>query len=86
MDIAPALRRLRVGASQVVLIQEDLTMARVMIRCPQTGKLVFTFITMDKKAFETATLHNMDLTCPACGQLRHWKKEDAILEGEPPPA
>jgi transposase len=55
-------------------------MANVMIKCPKTGKLVSTGISMDKKSFDTAKLVNNTVGCPACGGKHVWSKEDAILK------
>lgn len=55
-------------------------MASVMIKCPKTGKLVPTGISMDKKSFETAKLENNAVGCPACGGNHTWSKKDAVLK------
>lgn len=54
-------------------------MGQVMIRCPQTGKLVSTGIAMDKASFESSTLTNNSVKCPLCGNIHVWSKRDATL-------
>jgi predicted RNA-binding Zn-ribbon protein involved in translation (DUF1610 family) len=55
-------------------------MAKVMIRCTTTGKLVPTGFDMARTSFETAVLEDKAFQCPACGQMHMWDKEDARLE------
>jgi endogenous inhibitor of DNA gyrase (YacG/DUF329 family) len=56
-------------------------MAEVMIKCPETGKLVPTGFSMDKASFESSSLKNNTLSdCPACGKNHVWSKEDAVLK------
>jgi hypothetical protein len=58
-------------------------MARVMIKCPSTGKPLSTGMDFGKQAFETSTLTNNTVgPCPHCGQMHTWSKKDAWLEGE----
>ncbi|HEY8082783.1 MAG TPA: hypothetical protein VIE64_04400 [Solirubrobacterales bacterium] len=58
-------------------------MANVMIKCPNTGKLVPTGIAMDAQSFASAQLSNNGLgNCPACGGGHVWSKKDAQLEEE----
>jgi len=54
-------------------------MAKVMIKCPTTGKLVPTGVEMDQASFETAQLADNGIRCPACGESHVWNKEDAQL-------
>ena len=54
-------------------------MANIMIKCPKTGKLVLTGISMDKKSFETAKLEDNTVRCPACRGYHTWSKKDAVL-------
>jgi len=65
-------------------------MPRVMIRCPNTKKLVPTGFAMEKNAFDNPTfdLTNNTVHCPACGKDHTWSKRDAVLESvnyKPPP-
>jgi endogenous inhibitor of DNA gyrase (YacG/DUF329 family) len=55
-------------------------MARLMIRCPQTGKPVFTGMDMPPAAFDRATLESNTVRCPHCGEPHTWQKADAYLE------
>ena len=55
-------------------------MANVMIKCPNTGKLVPTGIGSDAQSFESSEMKEMTLgNCPACGDDHVWNKEDAQL-------
>jgi hypothetical protein len=52
---------------------------QVMIRCPKTAKNVLTGIAMDEKSFETSTMHDNSVHCPACGEMHTWTKGKAFL-------
>jgi hypothetical protein len=54
-----------------------------MIKCPTTGKLVYTGFAMDSQTFAMLPIEDQDpIMCPACKQMHRWKKRDAILERE----
>lgn len=56
-------------------------MAKVMIKCPETGKLVFTGVLADKAMLERIQIQkNKMARCSACGKEHLWEKEQAILE------
>ena len=55
-------------------------MAQVVITCPTTGRKVPTGVSLDRASWETATLENNSLRCPACGQTHVWSKKDAELD------
>ena len=56
-------------------------MNRILIKCPTTGKLVYTGFAMDVQTFEMLPIEEQDpIKCPACKQMHRWKKRDAILE------
>ena len=55
-------------------------MPRVMIKCPNTQKLVPTGMAMDKSSFDSSTLTNNTVHCSACGKNHTWSKSEAILE------
>ena len=57
-------------------------MNRVFIRCPETGKMVFTGFAMDPKLFESFPELTEAFHCTACGKDHAWKKSDAIFEGQ----
>lgn len=58
---------------------------RILIKCPNTGKLIYTGFAMDMDTFEASPIEEMDpVECPACHQMHRWKKRDAILERETP--
>ncbi|MGH7651157.1 MAG: hypothetical protein ACREMS_04880 [Gemmatimonadaceae bacterium] len=60
-------------------------MNRILIKCPNTGKLIYTGFAMDIETFESSPIEEMDpIECPACRKTHHWKKSDAILERETP--
>ena len=54
-------------------------MAKVMIKCPTSGKPVFTGMAMDKSSFEVASLSRNSVKCPHCGNMHTWDKKDAYL-------
>jgi hypothetical protein len=54
-----------------------------MIKCPTTGKLVYTGFAMDSQTFAMLPIEDQDpIMCPACKQMHRWKKRDAIFERE----
>jgi endogenous inhibitor of DNA gyrase (YacG/DUF329 family) len=56
---------------------------RIVIKCPTTGKLVYTGFAMDPITFAALPVEDMDpIKCPACNQLHRWKKKDALFERE----
>ena len=56
-------------------------MAKVMIKCPETGRLVYTGTAMSKASFESSPLKDNTLSrCPACGKNHVWSKEHAVLK------
>jgi hypothetical protein len=59
---------------------------RIMIKCPKTGKLVYTGFAMDAQTFDALPIEDQDpIQCPACNQMHRWKKRDAIFERTTPP-
>jgi len=59
---------------------------RIMIKCPKTGKLVYTGFAMDAQTFEMLPIEDQDpIQCPACREMHRWKKRDAIIERESSP-
>ena len=62
---------------------------RIMIKCPKTGKLVYTGFAMDAQTFEMLPIEDQEpIQCPACRQMHRWRKRDAIIERDssPPPS
>ena len=58
---------------------------RILIKCPTTGKLIYTGFAMDMETFEASPIEEMDpVECPACHKMHRWRKRDAILERETP--
>lgn len=56
-------------------------MAKVMIKCPETGKLVFTGVLADKAMLEKIYIRqNKMARCSACGKEHLWQKEQAVLQ------
>jgi endogenous inhibitor of DNA gyrase (YacG/DUF329 family) len=56
-------------------------MARIMIRCPETGKAVHTRLIADKKTWETSNIWQRErFLCPECKKQHTWSKEDAFLD------
>lgn len=55
-------------------------MARVLIECPITRHQVWTGMELDQESFDGATISGERFTCPACGQIHIWDKEEASLE------
>jgi len=56
---------------------------RLMIRWPETGKLLPTGVAMDPGSFERSNFVSNAASCPHCGGTHRWSKADAILMDEP---
>jgi hypothetical protein len=57
---------------------------RILIKCPTTGKMIYTGFSMDPQTFEASPIEEMDpVQCPACRQLHRWTKKDARFERDP---
>jgi hypothetical protein len=54
-------------------------MAMVIIRCPRSGRPVFTGIETDAAVFERLPDSESRVLCPACGSEHLWRKTDALL-------
>lgn len=57
---------------------------RILIKCPNTGKMVYTGYSMDPQTFELSPIEEMDpVECPACHQTHRWTKRQALFERDP---
>ncbi|MFL5583572.1 MAG: hypothetical protein ACJ78K_01800, partial [Gemmatimonadaceae bacterium] len=57
---------------------------RILIKCPNTGKMIYTGYSMDPQTFEASPIEEMDpIECPACHQTHRWTKRDARFERDP---
>jgi hypothetical protein len=54
-------------------------MHRVLMSCPADGRTVSTVQRMRPAGFEAMT-GRFSFRCAACGDIHHWRKEDAWLE------
>jgi hypothetical protein len=53
---------------------------RVLVKCPTTGASANTIFRLRTSAFQA--LHGeYGFRCERCGQIHHWRREDAWLEG-----
>jgi hypothetical protein len=56
-------------------------MAKVMIKCPDTKKVVFTGVFGDKVFLEKLQIkENIMARCSACGKSHKWTKEEAVVQ------
>jgi hypothetical protein len=55
-------------------------MGRIMIKCPVKNVPVPTGMAMGKQAFDSSMFVNNTSSCPACGGMHTWSKEQAWLE------
>ncbi|HEX3919218.1 MAG TPA: hypothetical protein VHX64_08445 [Caulobacteraceae bacterium] len=61
-------------------MSESTVVSRVLVTCPATGEAVGTIMRLRPSAFEA--LHGeYGFRCTRCGQVHHWRREDAWLEG-----
>jgi hypothetical protein len=56
----------------------------IYIKCPQTGKSVFTNSTATRRQFEATDYTHMSAKCPHCSFTHYWDKKDAYLQVEKP--
>lgn len=54
-------------------------MARVMMKCPETGETVFTCQRMKPEEFDTLE-RELGFRCSVCEHIHRWLKADAWLE------
>ena len=60
-------------------------MNRIVIKCPTTGKMIYTGYSMDPVTFGAIPIEQMDpIECPACHRMHRWGKEDALFERNTP--
>lgn len=58
---------------------------RIVIKCPNTGKMIYTGYSMDPQTFGAIPIEQMDpIACPACKRMHRWGKKDALFEREDP--
>ena len=57
-------------------------MSQVMIRCPATGKDVYTGLSFDWSTLDWQPLGELSFRCSACGKDHTWTKEDANLRAD----
>lgn len=56
-------------------------MVKVMIKCPNTGKPVYTGFDMDRQSFYSSFLSGNTIgPCPHCRKAHTWDKKDAYLK------
>jgi hypothetical protein len=55
----------------------------LMIRCPQTGRAIFTGTETDETSLNKSPDMPTHTRCPACGREHMWWKRDAWLEASP---
>jgi hypothetical protein len=52
----------------------------ILIKCPNTGKEVFTGMKLDARSFEVSDFKNQWFNCSDCKQRHIWSKKDAFLK------
>jgi uncharacterized C2H2 Zn-finger protein len=58
-------------------------MGTILIRCPRTRSYIATGIMMDHATFFETDIGQRRLTCPDCGEVHHWRQQDAWLREWP---
>ena len=56
-------------------------MAAISIKCPTTGGLVSTGMTMEPVSFYRSILTGNSVKCPHCGATHIWTKAEAVIDG-----
>ena len=59
-------------------------MGLVVIRCPQTGRVISTGIEADRRAFSRAPVFFSRTFCPLCRTNHEWFAKEAWVRVEPP--
>jgi hypothetical protein len=68
----------------LLLTRVEESVNRIVIKCPTTGKMIYTGFSMDPQTFEASPIEEMDpIVCPACHQTHKWSKKDARFERDP---
>ena len=55
-------------------------MNRILIKCPATGKFIYTGFAMDPDIFMLSPIELNPIECPACKKKHSWTNNDALLE------
>ena len=55
-------------------------MPRVLIRCPTSGRDVYTGLRLNWLTFEAYEFGRQKLVCPSCGEEHEWGESDVILD------
>ena len=55
-------------------------MGAISIRCPATGELVSTGMSMERDSFYRSVLTGNSVKCPHCGITHIWSKAEAIID------
>jgi hypothetical protein len=62
-------------------VSKDVEQARVMIRCPVTGRGIPTGLIAYATTWHRRPIGFNRVSCPDCKQVHAWSKRDAHLEG-----
>ncbi len=57
-------------------------MARVMIRCPESDKPVYTGLNFEWPCFDSVQLGEKSIRCRECGEVHLWRRTDAYLDDD----
>lgn len=55
-------------------------MPRVLIRCPTSGREIYTGLRMNWFTLDSYDFGRQKLVCPICGEEHEWDQSDAILD------
>jgi hypothetical protein len=62
----------------------EVSVNRILIKCPATGKFIYTGFAMDPAIFEFSPVELNPVECPICKGTHRWTKKDAFFEGDYP--
>lgn len=57
-------------------------MSQAFIRCPNSEKYVYVGLNLEWLDLETLDLGEQELTCPVCGKIHVWNKDDLTLRSD----
>ncbi len=60
--------------------REYLSVARVMITCPETGRPVYTHLDVDWETFESTRIGERMIECSECHKVHTWRRCDVDLD------
>ena len=55
-------------------------MSRAMIRCPESGRMIYTGVDLEWEEVAASRFVGEKLACPRCGAVHAWNENDIELD------